>query len=82
MNRAHVIQYLILMVHGACVRSWYKATVNAFLCTVSGLFVGQYLQRIIPALDIGAECMYQRGGHVPGGQIAVMSLAARINGKI
>jgi len=31
---------------------------------------------------MGAECMYQCGGHVPGGQIAVMSIAARINGNL
>jgi hypothetical protein len=52
------------------------------LLRISGLAVGQYLQRITPSLDIGTECMYQKGGHIPGGQVAVMSMSARLKGKI
>jgi hypothetical protein len=26
--------------------------------------------------------MYQKGGHIPGGQVAVMSMSARLKGKI
>lgn len=54
---------------------------NPDLLNGSGLLVSQYLQRITPSLDLGAECMYTRGGHIPGDQIAVMSLAARIIGN-
>ena len=32
-------------------------------------------------LDLGAELVYQYGPHIPGEQVSVLSLAARINGK-
>lgn len=54
---------------------------NPDLLNGSGLAVGQYLQRITPSLDIGTECMYQKGGHIPGGQVAVMSMSARLKGE-
>lgn len=53
---------------------------NPDLLNGTGLAVGQFLQKVTPSLDIGAECMYQRGGHIPGGQIAVMSMAAKLKG--
>lgn len=46
-----------------------------------GLLVAHYLQRITPSLALGAEIMYQRGQQVPGGEIAIMSLAGRWSGK-
>lgn len=64
--------------------SSYSASVtvaNPDLLNGSGLAVGQLLQKITPSVDIGAECMYQRGGHIPGGQVAVMSMAGRVKGE-
>ncbi|KAH9492857.1 translocase of outer mitochondrial membrane [Bulinus truncatus] len=49
--------------------------------SASGLLVGHYLQRITPSLALGAEIMYQRGQQVPGGEIAIMSLAGRWSGE-
>ncbi|BFZ14027.1 hypothetical protein BsWGS_17066 [Bradybaena similaris] len=48
---------------------------------LSGLLVGHYLQRITPSLALGAEIMYQRGQQIPGGEIAIMSLAGRWTGN-
>lgn len=47
----------------------------------SGLLVAHYLHRVLPWLDLGAELMYQRGQQVPGGEIAIMSMAARFTGE-
>ncbi|KAK0048293.1 mitochondrial import receptor subunit TOM40 1 [Biomphalaria pfeifferi] len=49
--------------------------------SASGLLVGHYLQRVTPNLALGAEIMYQRGQQVPGGEIAIMSLASRFSGE-
>ncbi|KAB7504005.1 Mitochondrial import receptor subunit TOM40-like protein 1 [Armadillidium nasatum] len=46
----------------------------------SGVIVGHYLQKITPKLDLGAEIAYQRGPQVPGGHIAVHSMAGRYTG--
>ncbi|KAK2705521.1 mitochondrial import receptor subunit TOM40 homolog 1-like isoform X1 [Artemia franciscana] len=43
----------------------------------SGIAVGQYLQSLTPNLALGAELMYQKGGQVPGGEIAVLSLVGK-----
>ncbi|XP_052803689.1 mitochondrial import receptor subunit TOM40 homolog [Mya arenaria] len=64
--------------------SSYTASITAAnpdLINASGIVIAHYLQRVTKSLDLGAECMYQRGGQVPGGQIAVMALAARIHGE-
>jgi len=55
--------------------------VNPDLVNGSGMLISQYLQRVTPHLDVGAECMYQKGGQVPGGQTAFMSLAGRLHGE-
>ncbi|WAR04711.1 TO401-like protein [Mya arenaria] len=54
--------------------SSYTASITAAnpdLINASGIVIAHYLQRVTKSLDLGAECMYQRGGQVPGGQIAV-----------
>ncbi|CAL1531772.1 unnamed protein product [Lymnaea stagnalis] len=56
-------------------------TGNVDPLSASGLLVGHYLQRITPSLALGAEIMYQRGQQVPGGEIAIMSLAGRWSGE-
>lgn len=43
--------------------------------------MGHYLQRVTPGVALGAELVYQRGPRVPGGEIAVLSLASKITGK-
>lgn len=64
---------------GSCFTASFTAA-NPDLLNGSGIFVGHYLHRAASSVDLGAECMVQRGGQVPGGQIAVLSLAARFNG--
>ena len=49
--------------------------------SILGIIVSQYLQRVTPNFDMGAECTYHRGGHIPGGQAAFISLSARVQGK-
>jgi len=46
----------------------------------SGLFVGQYLQRVTSRLALGSELLYQFGQQIPGGEISVLSLAGRYSG--
>ena len=46
-----------------------------------GILIGQYLQRINSRLDLGAELVYQYGPQIPGEQLAILSLAGRLNGK-
>jgi len=43
--------------------------------------VGHYLQSVTPKLALGAELAYQYGPQVPGGEIAVLSLAGRYTAK-
>jgi len=54
---------------------------NPNIINESGVFVGHYLQSVTKQLALGGELAYQYGPAVPGGQMAVMSAAARyING--
>ena len=46
-----------------------------------GILIGQYLQRVSSRLDVGSELVYQYGPQIPGEQVAILSLAARVNGK-
>ncbi|KAK4873310.1 hypothetical protein RN001_015339 [Aquatica leii] len=55
-----------------------SATVaNPDLISGSGVVVLHYLQSLTPTLALGTELAYQRGLMVPGGEIAMLSLAAR-----
>lgn len=47
----------------------------------SGILIGQYLQRVNSRLDVGSELVYQYGPQIPGEQVAILSLAARVNGE-
>lgn len=51
--------------------------VNPNMVNNSGIVIAHYLQAITPKLDLGGELAYQYGNAVPGGQIAIMSAAAR-----
>lgn len=53
---------------------------NTDILNGSGVAVLHYLQNVIPSLALGAEMAYQYGPQVPGGEIAVMSLAGRYTG--
>ncbi|MCL4154666.1 UNVERIFIED_CONTAM: hypothetical protein GTU68_002547, partial [Idotea baltica] len=46
----------------------------------SGVAVAHYLQKVSQRVDLGTEVAYQYGAQVPGGHIAVHSVAARYNG--
>lgn len=48
---------------------------------ILGVVVGHYLQSVSKSADLGAELAYQYGPQVPGGEIAVLSLAGRYTGK-
>lgn len=54
---------------------------NTDILNGSGVTVLHYLQNVAPSLALGAEMAYQYGPQVPGGEIAVMSLAGRYTGK-
>lgn len=54
---------------------------NIDLVNNSGIIVGQYLQRVTPKLDLGAELLYQYGGQTPGGEFSVLTLASRLKGE-
>lgn len=43
--------------------------------------MGHYLQNVTPKLALGTEIAYQSSPQVPGGQIALLSLAARYTGE-
>ncbi|XP_054262199.1 mitochondrial import receptor subunit TOM40 homolog 1 [Macrosteles quadrilineatus] len=45
-----------------------------------GVFVGHYLQNVTPNLALGAELAIQRMNQIPGGQLPLLSLAARYSG--
>lgn len=47
-----------------------------------GVLVGHYLQSVSKNADLGAELAYQYGPQVPGGEIAVLSLAGRYSGNL
>lgn len=48
----------------------------------SGVAVMHYLQQVTKKLALGTELAYQYGSQVPGGHIAVYSMAGRYSGKI
>lgn len=50
---------------------------NIDLIGESGVAVGHYLQSVTPRLALGAELAYQYGAQVPGGQIAILSVAGK-----
>lgn len=54
---------------------------NPDIINESGVFVAHYLQTVAPRLALGAEIAYQYGAQVPGGEIAVVSLAGRCTGN-
>lgn len=53
---------------------------NTNIINESGLLVTHYLQSITPSIALGAELVYQYGPSVPGGEIALLSAAARYTG--
>lgn len=53
---------------------------NIDLLGGSGVAVAHYLQNVVPTVALGAELAYQYGPHVPGGEIAVLSMAGRYTG--
>lgn len=54
---------------------------NPNLVQESGVLVAHYLQAVTKKLALGGELAYQVGPQVPGGQIAIVSAAARyVNG--
>ncbi|XP_041373150.1 mitochondrial import receptor subunit TOM40 homolog 1-like [Gigantopelta aegis] len=54
---------------------------NIDIVNESGIAVTQYLQRVTPSLDLGAELLYQYGQQIPGGMVTVLSLAGRYSGE-
>lgn len=53
---------------------------NVDLVNGSGLAVTHYLQQVTKRLALGTELAYQYGPQVPGGHIAVHSVAGRYTG--
>ncbi|XP_015905689.1 mitochondrial import receptor subunit TOM40 homolog 1 [Parasteatoda tepidariorum] len=53
---------------------------NVDILNHSGVAVLQYLQNVTPSIAVGTEMAYQYGPQVPGGEIALMSLAGRYTG--
>ena len=47
-----------------------------------GIAVAQYLQKVSPFLMLGAELLYQYGSTLPGGEMAMLSLAGKYTGKL
>lgn len=50
---------------------------NPDLINGSGVVVLHYLQAITSSLALGSELAYQRGSAIPGGEIALLSVAAK-----
>lgn len=50
---------------------------NPDLVNESGVIVTQYLQNVTSRIALGAELLYQCGPQVPGGQIAIYTLAGK-----
>lgn len=48
----------------------------------SGVAVTHYLQQVTKNVALGTELAYQYGSQVPGGHIAVYSLAGRYTGEL
>lgn len=63
----------------------YKGSDYTASCTVanpdiisnSGVIVLHYLQAVTPRLALGTELAYQKGVGIPGGEIALLSAAAK-----
>ncbi|XP_064617732.1 mitochondrial import receptor subunit TOM40 homolog 1-like [Liolophura sinensis] len=53
---------------------------NPDIVKESGILVAHYLQSVRPNLALGAELLYQYGQQIPGGELAVFSLAGRLSG--
>jgi len=53
---------------------------NPDFLNMQGVCVLQYLQSVTSRLSLGTEVLYQRGGQVPGGQMALFTLAGRYAG--
>lgn len=53
---------------------------NIDILNNSGVIVAHYLQNVLPNVALGAELAYQYGPQVPGGEIAVLSMAGRYSG--
>ncbi|CAG5115617.1 unnamed protein product [Candidula unifasciata] len=49
--------------------------------SLTGMLVCHYMQSVTQSLSLGAEIMYQRGSHIPEGEVGVMSLASRWVGQ-
>ncbi|KAL1139399.1 hypothetical protein AAG570_006383 [Ranatra chinensis] len=54
---------------------------NIDILNDTGVAVAHYLQSVTKSIALGAEIAYQRNPQIPGGQIAVVSLAARYTGN-
>lgn len=50
---------------------------NPDLISGTGVVVLHYLQSVTSNLALGSELAYQRGPSVPGGEIALLSVAAK-----
>lgn len=50
---------------------------NPDIISGSGVVVLHYLQAITPRLALGSELAYQKGPAIPGGEIALLSVAAK-----
>ncbi|XP_062561295.1 mitochondrial import receptor subunit TOM40 homolog 1-like [Armigeres subalbatus] len=55
---------------------------NPNIINNSGVMVAHYLQAVTNKLALGGELAYQYGPQVPGGQIAIMSAAARYAAEV
>ena len=55
---------------------------NIDLVNDSGVAVTQYLQKVSSRTSLGCELLYQYGAQVPGGQIALYTLAGRYAGML
>ncbi|KAH0819666.1 hypothetical protein GEV33_003125 [Tenebrio molitor] len=67
-------------IHTKCKRSDYTASVtvaNPDIIAGSGVMVLHYLQAVTPRLALGSELAYQKGPGIPGGEIALLSAAAK-----
>lgn len=50
---------------------------NPDILSGSGCMVLHYLQAVTPRVALGTELAYQRGSQIPGGELALVSAAAR-----
>ena len=55
--------------------------VNSDIVQMSGVLIGQYLQRVNTNLDLGTEVVLQYGRNVPNGRFAFYSFGWRYFGK-